>query len=46
MKETKTISVILDKDFYEELKEVAKEEERNFSFIVRKALQEYLDKKK
>lgn len=46
MKETKTISVILDKEFYEELKELAKKEERNFSWIVRKALKEYVDSRK
>lgn len=43
-KDTKTISVILPLEMYEAIEKVCEEEERNVSYIVRKAIQEYLDK--
>lgn len=42
--ESKTISVIIPVDVKEKLDKKAKEEERTLSWIVRKAIQEYLDK--
>lgn len=44
-KKTKTISVILPMEMIEELEKIMKEEERNMSWIVRKAIQEYIDKR-
>ena len=43
-KEKTTICVILDKELRDAVEAIAKEEERNLSYIVRKALQEYVNK--
>ena len=42
-KKSKTISVILPGEMISALEEIMKEEERNMSWIVRKAIQEYID---
>lgn len=38
-----TICVVIPKSLREAVEEIAKEEDRNLSYIVRKALQEYVD---
>ena len=43
--EKTTISVIIPIETRNKLNKIAKEEERNLSWIVRKAIQDYLDKK-
>ena len=43
-KKSKTISVILPMDMVSALEDKMKKEERNMSYIIRKAIQEYLDK--
>jgi len=43
-KEKTTICVILDKELRDAVEAIAKKEDRNLSYIVRKALQEYVDK--
>lgn len=43
-KEKTTICVILDKELRDAVEEIAEKEDRNLSYIVRKALQEYVDK--
>lgn len=43
-KEKTTICVILDKELRDAVEAIAEKEERNLSYIVRKALQEYVDK--
>jgi len=44
-KETRTISVIIPVEIKEALDDVAKKEERTLSWVVRKAIEEYLNKK-
>lgn len=39
----KTISVIVSDEMRAELEKIAAEEERNLSWVVRKALQQYID---
>ena len=43
--DTVTLSVIVTKEMREQLEKVAKEEERTLSWIMRKAIQDYLDSK-
>lgn len=43
-KKSKTISVILPMDMVSALEDKMREEERNMSYIIRKAIQEYLNK--
>jgi predicted transcriptional regulator len=45
-KDTKTVGVILDMEFYNEIKALADKQERNLSWIIRKALQNYLENNK
>lgn len=39
----KTVSIYLDVDFYKELSEIAKEEERSINYIVNKALKKFVE---
>lgn len=43
-KKSKTISVILPMDMVSALEDKMRKEERNMSYIIRKAIQEYLNK--
>lgn len=42
----KTVSIYLDVDFYKELSEIAKEEERSINYIVNKALKKFVEERK
>ena len=42
----KTVSIYLDVDFYKELSEIAKEEERSINYIVNKVLKKFVEERK
>lgn len=42
----KTVSIYLDMDFYKELSDIAKKEERSLNWIINKVLKKFVEEQK